>query len=163
MPDAAFPEDHAFVILEHVISDPTRERPSRRTRVVAGGPVHWDWLFVPPHLTERGSAGPLAADQRVLWTWATDPPGESLRGPFQAIRLPDHRVRYLSFEGDLSGGRGSVRQLCRGRYRPFQWDEHQIEIELIPSQSQLPALADPLRIRLASSSAEPESWQLRVA
>jgi hypothetical protein len=32
--------------------------------------------------------------------------------PAEAIRLPDHRVRYLTHEGDTASGNGTVRRLA---------------------------------------------------
>ena len=67
---------------------------------------HWDWMFETP---EKDS----------LLTWATDPipkisPSSQQR--FAAIRLTDHRTRYLDFEGDIGGDRGTVERLIAGTY-----------------------------------------------
>lgn len=34
-----------------------------------------------------------------------------------ARRLPDHRLQYLDYEGEIAGNRGSVRQVASGQYR----------------------------------------------
>ncbi len=83
---------------------------------IATGPVHWDWLFHP---------GGNRADER-LWTWATDPLpmwAETAAITMPALRLADHRMRYLDFEGEVGGGRGSVRQLVTGGYELRQQTE----------------------------------------
>ena len=36
---------------------------------------------------------------------------------FRAEAMPDHRLRYLIFEGDIGGGRGQVRQVGAGMCR----------------------------------------------
>lgn len=36
-----------------------------------------------------------------------------------ADRLPDHRIRYLDFAGEISGERGHVQPLVSGRYQPL--------------------------------------------
>ena len=41
---------------------------------------------------------------------------------FDATRLPDHRQRYLEYEGPISGGRGSVARLGRGDVIDFAED-----------------------------------------
>jgi hypothetical protein len=35
-------------------------------------------------------------------------------GPTEAQKLPDHRQAYLTFEGEISGGRGTVRRVEHG-------------------------------------------------
>ena len=53
-------------------------------------------------------------------------------GPFEVRRLPDHRLHYLDFEGEIAGNRGHVVRLDRGCWqlvpkkaaygsRPFQY------------------------------------------
>ena len=78
-----------FVLLHH-------EVPSEVAR-----PSHWDLMF------ECGG---------VLKTWelASFPSGESV---VLARRLPDHRLAYLEYEGDVSNNRGRVRQVDSGKYR----------------------------------------------
>ena len=49
---------------------------------------------------------------RPLWEYAV---GETC----EALRLFDHRARYLSFEGRLSGDRGEVRRVASGRVFPL--------------------------------------------
>jgi len=64
--------------------------------------VHWDLML------EVGLA---------LRTWAVEAPivpGVDL----PARALADHRLTYLDYEGEVSGGRGTVRRLDRGRFLP---------------------------------------------
>jgi len=82
-----------FVLLQH---DPP------------GGPqatglpaAHWDFLI------EIAGQDHLAA-----WRLLNDPRTGAAEIP--AERLPDHRRRYLDYEGEISGGRGSVRRIDRG-------------------------------------------------
>lgn len=76
------------VILRHTLPD---------------GSWHHDWLV------ER-------ADLALVPTWRTghhrpdDPTSES----FEAERIGDHRAVYLDYEGEVSGGRGSVQRLATG-------------------------------------------------
>jgi len=47
----------------------------------------------------------------ALATWRLEelPGGAGGAGAMPAEKLPDHRLAYLSYEGPVSGGRGSVR------------------------------------------------------
>ncbi len=72
------------------------------------------------HQTPRGSPRPTHWDfllecQSNCRTWAlAAPPSERIWIPAQA--LPDHRLHYLTYEGDVSGGRGHVRRWDAGEY-----------------------------------------------
>jgi hypothetical protein len=57
-----------------------------------GRPTHWDFML------ESGG---------VLRTWALAEPPVVGR-VIEAEQLPDHRLAYLDYEGEVSGGRGSV-------------------------------------------------------
>lgn len=74
-----------FALLEHAVGDET----------------HWDLL-----VESRGSDG--------LKTWRLRQNPLTCAGPIVAEPLGDHRRVYLDFEGEISGGRGSVRRLDRG-------------------------------------------------
>jgi hypothetical protein len=64
---------------------------------LADGSGHFDWML------ERGGA---------LLTWRVDEmPGD---GALRALRLADHRVAYLWYEGEISGGRGRVARVRAG-------------------------------------------------
>jgi len=64
--------------------------------------VHWDFM-----LEFRG----------VLRTWklVNEPAADLV---IRATPLADHRILYLDYEGEISGGRGSVTQWDRGE---FEW------------------------------------------
>ena len=69
---------------------------------IAYSPHAWDLMF------EAGA---------VLWTWSLPAPpdrGEAL--PASARHLVAHRIAYLEYEGEVSGGRGSVAVHDRGVY-----------------------------------------------
>lgn len=76
----------ATVLLEHRLPD---------------GSWHYDWMI------ERPEGG--LATFRV--TTRIDQPGGTA---FRAERLADHRAAYLTYEGEVSGGRGWVRRLAVG-------------------------------------------------
>ncbi|MDM4018730.1 hypothetical protein [Roseiconus lacunae] len=108
-----------FAILEHRVGIRFR-RPGNKA--VAAGAVHWDWLFDLPHTESRPSTeSSNSSEPGGLATWATDPLPQSMPGArrfppgtYQALRLPDHRRRYLDYEGDIGGGRGTVTKLAGG-------------------------------------------------
>lgn len=65
---------------------------------------HWDFMV------ESGE---------VLWTWRLPEPPAVGREPMAAVRIADHRLAYLEYEGPISGGRGSVHRWDEGF---FFWD-----------------------------------------
>ncbi len=84
---------------------------------LAGGSSHVDWLIAQD---SRGSR-PLVSFRAGARIDALEPGGS-----IEAERLADHRPVYLEYEGPISGGRGSVRRLERGRVtaleeRPAEW------------------------------------------
>ena len=59
----------------------------------AARPDHWDWLL---------------SDGEHLLSWACESePRMGLVAP--SIQLPPHRLKYLDYEGAISGDRGTVR------------------------------------------------------
>ncbi len=64
---------------------------------------HWDLML------ERGG---------VLLTWQLSrDPGDGACLPIPARRLQDHRTHYLDYEGPISGDRGVVTRVDRGRVK----------------------------------------------
>lgn len=93
-----------FVLLEHV-QDTGR---------------HWDLMF------EAGAA---------LATWQlTKNPIFKACGqktePILAQRLADHRRTYLNYQGQISGGRGSVTRLDQGQYLLIEQQPDRIKLTL---------------------------------
>lgn len=74
-----------------------------------GADPHFDWLI------QRPGEEDARPDDRRLWAFRAlvrpDDPGALV---LALQRADDHRVRYLDFEGELSGGRGSVRRVATG-------------------------------------------------
>lgn len=77
--------------------------------------VHWDFLL------------DLGDERLAAWRLAQHP-GEQ-PGTIAAERIGDHRRVYLEFEGEISGGRGVVRRIDRGRAH-FERNEDVIALEL---------------------------------
>lgn len=66
----------------------------------AARPSHWDVMF---------------EHDGKLRTWAIETSPDSAE-PQPATMLPDHRLDYLTYEGEISGGRGTVVRWDEGSY-----------------------------------------------
>ena len=78
--------------------------------------VHWDFMLE-------------SADS--LRTWRLERPPAGADATITATPLPDHRLDYLDYEGEVSGGRGTVSRWDRG---DFEWIVDQplvIEVRLV--------------------------------
>jgi len=104
--------------------------------------VHWDFML------EKGE---------TLRTWAIDAPiviGRDL----PARALGDHRMLYLEYEGEISGGRGRVRRLDAGTYRSIVWSAEHVRVEVKGLQ-----LAGEIELWLADGeSAGSPRWTFRM-
>ena len=92
-----------FVVLQHRIGPALERTPGART----DSSVHFDWMFE--------GAG-------TLLTWSTEPVDSVTKSiDTMAQKLPDHRLAYLTIEGDIGGDRGTVTQVVRGQ---MEWIEN---------------------------------------
>ena len=82
------PDQHPTVLLRHDLPD---------------GSHHFDWLLA------RDPEGPLLTFRLDRDVAAEPTPS------FAGQQLPDHRRLYLDYEGPISGDRGTVRSVARGR------------------------------------------------
>jgi hypothetical protein len=80
----------SFVVLRHDCAD---------------GTWHYDWMIL---RTDRG----MDIDRPLLTFRIEVLPTQV--DSFEAERIADHRRVYLDYEGEISGGRGSVRRLVGG-------------------------------------------------
>jgi hypothetical protein len=80
-----------------------------------GSGSHYDWLVEDPTV-EAGA-------ERSLWAArVARGSGEWARlGHFGLTPLPLHRRRYLTYQGEISGGRGWVRRVDEGSVLPLMW------------------------------------------
>ncbi len=66
---------------------------------------------------------------QLLKTWALPQP--PIAGAKMVGRvLPDHRLKYLEYEGPVNGNRGSVVRLDGGDYRLLQEGESEMIVQL---------------------------------
>ncbi|MBL9164720.1 MAG: hypothetical protein JNL18_18470 [Planctomycetaceae bacterium] len=92
-----------------------------------GKPSHWDLML------ERDGA-------LLTWSFAELPPAWGSGGvrsstdagaqSIDAIRIADHRLEYLDYEGPISGGRGAVRRHDWGHYELVDEGPTQFQVRL---------------------------------
>lgn len=101
------------------------------------GSSHFDWM------TERDGV-------LVTFRLARSPaePGWTAQ---PATRLPDHRLAYLTFEGEIAGGRGTVRRVASGGCE--RWAESADRIEAVQCLGGV-------RARLCASRGPDGSWEI---
>jgi len=91
----------------------------------------------------------------ALWTWAIEnlpAIGDTVIGD----RLPDHRLAYLDYEGEVAGDRGQVHRVERGEYATIEEAPAKIVAQIRGARLQgmlaLTALAD-----------DPHRWRVSLA
>jgi hypothetical protein len=98
-------EDKRFVIQEHT-------RGIRRRR------IHWDFML------EWGSG-------QTLQTYRLDKaPQQILRSSANAVKIFDHPLKFLTYQGPVNKGRGSVRIVETGTYQLVNNEHNRIELNL---------------------------------
>jgi hypothetical protein len=120
-----------------------RHRAYGRNPAVPAG-THYDWLMADP--TDPGGR---------LWAGRVAMPSRDWGGlrSWDATPLPPHRRVYLTFEGLLGPGRGSVRRVDRGWFVPLQWTADQRVLDLCFSCC---------RGRVLLCRAGPDLWRARL-
>lgn len=71
----------------------------------------------------------MLEQESMLATWAIERLPDSDE-TVSATRLPDHRKTYLDYEGPISDGRGTVKQVMAGTYRVDQDSESCLNVFL---------------------------------
>jgi hypothetical protein len=84
---------------------------------------HFDWLL------ERAAGDD--EEERALAAFRVDR-FDTLFAPgvFQAARIQDHRRRYLTYEGRISDGRGTVERVASGRILEFDERPNLIDVRI---------------------------------
>ena len=98
---------------------PSPDRPAQRHRTVVArhtlpdGSWHLDWMI--DRVGGREAAGDGEADHRDLVTFRVMVrPDDPVARVFDGERISDHRAAYLTREGDIGEGRGSVARVAGG-------------------------------------------------
>ena len=116
---------------------------------------HWDFML------ER---------EKFLWTWqlqelpklwwialggVTSNFAEQATGAICAIRLMDHRLAYLDYEGPISRNRGTVTRCDEGTYSMVSQTKERLEIQLAGNQLQS-------RVVLEPDTSHKDRWMLGI-
>ena len=103
-----------FVVLEH-------EMPESPGTHAAVAQRHWDFIVETPD-----------CDRLPTWRLAQNPLASPSEIP--AERIQDHRPLYLDYQGEVSGGRGTVRRLERGTTTIERLTANELRIVLAGTQ-----------------------------
>lgn len=98
-----------WVLLRHEVPGPAG---------VSGVDWHFDWMI------ERVAGGALLTFRVMV---RVDEVGVT---EFVATKLADHRAVYLEYEGEISGGRGTVSRVASGKVVSMAEGAGEIEIAL---------------------------------
>jgi hypothetical protein len=84
---------------------------------------HYDWMIADPR--ENGPDGPL-------WTArVTMPSREWAKSDTWTIEvIAPHRREFLTYEGPISGNRGSVTRIDEGACVASEWSDNRIEVQV---------------------------------
>jgi len=97
--------------------------------------VHYDWLLDPPSGGLRDT-GMASGAPPLLWTGRTAlaPQAWAIVRTWRIEQIGDHRRDYLTYEGPLTGGRGTVRRADHGWFTPIIWRPRRIVLRLVTRQ-----------------------------
>ena len=102
-------EAKKFVIQRH-------EQQNEPLRQAQGGATHWDFML---------EAGDFLETYRI-----GKPPEQWGSEPIEAVRIFDHLLKFLTYEGPVNKGKGSVKIADRGTYRVLSQNEDQLILEI---------------------------------
>lgn len=86
-------------------------------------------FVIQEHFTTPHHFDVMLEREGVLKTWSVlEEPGFTGAGRYEAAELADHRLAYLTYEGEVGGGRGSVRIWCAGAYEVEEWSAGRVRI-----------------------------------
>jgi bifunctional non-homologous end joining protein LigD len=99
--------------LSKVMDKPRRFVIQRHER--QGEPVHWDLML---------EAGDCLETYRV-----GVPPERWGNEPIEAVKIFDHPLRFLTYEGSVNEGKGQVKIADKGTYRVVKQSESQLTLD----------------------------------
>lgn len=104
-----------FVVLHHRVPKVADEHPSTSDTVCRGD--HFDWMFEVASGSELWTFSTPVIDLNSTILESTSPRTDH---KIPTTRLPDHRRRYLDYEGPISNNRGNVTQIACGTHQAIQ-------------------------------------------
>ena len=117
-----------FVVLHHTF-EPQDAATETEPKPDSRGTDHWDLMF---------STG------ETLLTYAASGLPEHVSpdkpASMRVLRLPDHRLHYLQYEGPISGNRGSVRRWASGLFRCDDSSRVVLESENLLAEMSIPSM-----------------------
>jgi len=110
----------------------TQPLPTALLRHETGGGSHYDWLLADPNFFNGITRPAPGDDDPWLWTARVALPSARWRDAeiFEVEPIVHHRWRYLTYEGPLSHGRGSVTRVDQGVFGVIEWSAAKIEVHL---------------------------------
>ena len=79
-------------------------------------PAHWDLML---------ESGDILETYRI-----NKPPEEWGNIPLEAVKISDHSLKFLTYEGSINKGKGSVTIADTGTYRLLTQNENRLTLEL---------------------------------
>lgn len=125
-----------FVVLRHIVG-PAFSRTDQ---------THLDWMFEQP---SKSSLRTFSTDLVKNWDQALT---------LTAIALPDHRSRYLDYEGPISDDRGSVEREFAGTFSIAQSTKDSFLAKMSWRDEQRHALTHFQRISPPGEAGNCETW-----
>jgi len=114
---------------------------------------HWDLLLEQPN-----------PDSFQLLCFEVSAPPQNWEKTTSAKRLPDHREIYLTYEGPISGNRGTVAQLLKGDVQWVTQTENFLVLNLQfrwENEKQSPIVTAALSLTKATSENH-QGWDLKL-
>ena len=102
---------------------------------------HYDWMFEVNGTLETWSTESLFQGSEVL----------------DAVKIFDHRIAYLDYEGPVSNRRGVVTRIEQGIYEPALQESDYRQFHLRPDAS---LEVGPYQIELSCASPEEDCWTM---
>lgn len=109
------------------------------------GGHHFDWML------EGGPDGTLITFRTAE---RVDEHVNTGEGEFECEALADHRAVYLDYEGEISGGRGSVRRVAQGELKQVLRTENTLSCAVVRP--------DGVVIRIQGACAGNAWWRMRL-
>lgn len=93
----------------------------------------------------------MLESDNVLQTWRLDKnPKEILNHSAEAVKIFDHPLKFLTYEGPVNEGKGRVRITDAGTYKVMHENDEQIQLDL---QGQI------LKGKFALTHIKDDHWQ----